>query len=153
MLKKILKEDVCAKCRICCSFVESDSWETPVFTSDNIVYDKNFKEYGKYHTLNFHFKDDKQILLCPKLDENTGCVLNDEDKPFDCKIWPLRIMKMNDKIVLALAKVCNELKIEKKEKIIEILDEGLRNEILKRIEDEDMVKEYDSSYDIIEVLL
>lgn len=152
MLSKILNNKACAKCRICCSFVEADVWETPVFTSDNIFYDENFKEYGKYHTLNFKFKDNKEILLCPMLDEGSGCMLSSNDKPFDCKIWPLRIMRMNGQIVLAIANICKELSIDDKEKIVEVLDEGLRKEILHRIEDEDIVKEYDSSYDIIEVL-
>jgi hypothetical protein len=31
MLKKILNPKSCEKCQICCSFVETDAWETPVF--------------------------------------------------------------------------------------------------------------------------
>ncbi len=30
MLSKILKSESCAKCRVCCGFVEEDKWEIPL---------------------------------------------------------------------------------------------------------------------------
>ena len=34
MLKKILKGESCAACRLCCVFDRYDVWETPVFTAE-----------------------------------------------------------------------------------------------------------------------
>ncbi len=34
-----------------------------------------------------------------------GCILGD-DKPFDCRIWPLRVMALNETKVITLSPVC-----------------------------------------------
>lgn len=45
--------------------------------------------------LEHKYKTDNQEeeAACDYLDVHKGCILSDVDKPFDCKIWPLRIMK------------------------------------------------------------
>lgn len=149
MLKSILSPNTCAKCRICCSFVSADAWETPVFTSNSIDYNKKwFKRYGnKSHTLHFFFENDTEIKLCPYLDENSGCVLSEEDKPFDCKIWPIRVMRKDDKIIIALAKICKGIGVGDIEKVKNLLEESLYDKILKEIKiHPDIVKEYSDEY-------
>ena len=37
MLHNVLTHETCAKCRICCSFVKEDAWESPLFSK----YEKN----------------------------------------------------------------------------------------------------------------
>lgn len=151
MLKKILDKSTCAKCRICCSFIKADAWETPVFTKTDFDYSKKwFKKYGcNSHTLKLDFKDETEIKLCPYLDENTGCTLSEADKPFDCKIWPLRLMKKNDRLVIALAPICKGLGIKDIKKINTLLDSGLYEEIMKHAEEADIIKEYDEDYILI----
>ena len=43
---------------------------------------------------------------CPYLGKH-GCLLNNEEKPWDCKIWPLRVMRLPDgELVIALTPTC-----------------------------------------------
>ena len=48
--------------------------------------------------------DDEELFCCPALCE-TGCILGDS-KPFDCRIWPLRVMRFNEILVLTLSPFC-----------------------------------------------
>lgn len=151
MLKEILDKSTCSKCRICCSFVKDDAWETPVFTSEKIDYKKPwFKCIGENsHTLKFSFKDEKEIKLCPYLDENTGCILKEDEKPVDCKMWPLRVMKKDGDLYLTLAPFCKGITVEHIPKIKNMLDNGLREKIRENLVN-DMIKEYEKEYIIIE---
>jgi len=111
LLLPILTPDQCSGCKFCCSFAEFESWETPLFFSSEIKSlrqkfgDFPVKKVGSSYTLDFsdfyetHGK--KAYAPCPFLNSMTGCQLNDDEKPFDCKIWPLRIMRVQT------AKVCN----------------------------------------------
>lgn len=111
MLSKLLSKSECARCRICCSFDSSDLWETPV------VYDSLKKDissdYPELKFISYHdsylFRMDKEpeedLYYCSVLNHERGCVLGD-NKPFDCRIWPLRIMELDGKRVITLSPVC-----------------------------------------------
>ena len=36
MLHNVLTHETCAKCRICCSFVKEDAWESPLFSKEDM---------------------------------------------------------------------------------------------------------------------
>ena len=131
MLGEILKKEDCASCRFCCSFRRCSLWETPIFTEENIDAIKNnteldsdilniflseSKQYATYDLRNNYRTDDsEEETPCPYL-SNNGCILNAKEKPWDCKIWPLRVMKTDGgKLVIALTPTCpsvNKLDIE-----------------------------------------
>lgn len=135
MLKSVLTGEQCARCRICCSFVRADVWEAPEFTKDKL----NEKV----------FRDEKEILLCPALDSSKGCTLG-ENKPFDCKIWPLRPFVIDGKVKIGVAKVCPEFNEETDYKLKELLEGGLYDIIVEMIEkDSTLVKNYTEDYRII----
>ena len=144
MLGSILNKSTCAECRICCSFVESDAWETPIFTNNDFDYNEEwFNMYGeRSHTLSFSFKHDREIKLCPYLHEKTGCSLKDKDKPFDCKKWPLRLMRKEGEIVIALSPICKGLGVKDIPKIKELLNNGLRESIMTHAGESDLIKDY-----------
>lgn len=115
MLSKILSREECSKCRICCQFDDSDLWETPVIYND--IADSILKINPKQEFLETDINDHNKIRVlklnkenelypCTMLDKDKGCMLSSEDKPFDCKIWPLRVMKKDDSIVITLSPVC-----------------------------------------------
>lgn len=114
MLSKILSREECSKCKICCEFDDDDIWETPVIYNDsiksvlNINPSQDFIETDcngkKLRVLKLKKEDD--IYPCTMLDRSKGCMLGSENKPFDCKIWPLRVMKKDEKTVIALSPVC-----------------------------------------------
>lgn len=135
MLKSVLTGEQCAKCRICCGFVRGDVWEAPEFTRDKL----NEKS----------FKDEEEILLCPELDVNKGCKLG-EDKPFDCKIWPLRPFIIDGKLQIGVANMCPAFNEETDYKLKELLKSGLYDIIVEMIEkDSTLVKNHTEDYRII----
>lgn len=111
MLSKLLSKEECAKCRICCSFDSTDLWETPVVSAklrDRILDDypeMRFVEKGESYLFRMDKEPDEDLYYCSVLDRKKGCVLGDE-KPFDCRIWPFRVMEFNGQWVITLSPVC-----------------------------------------------
>lgn len=135
MLKSVLKGEQCASCKICCSFVRNDVWEAPEFTKDRL--NENA------------FKDEDEILFCPALDRSKGCTLG-EDKPFDCKIWPLRPFMIDGKLKIGVANICPAFKPETDYRLKELLENGLYDTIVEMIgKDDTLVKGCTEGYRII----
>lgn len=129
MLSKILSKEECAKCRICCCFDSSDIWEAPVITkskADEILsgYNSEQKFINKddYYILDMAKEADEDLYYCSMLDKNSGCVMKD-NKPFDCRIWPLRIMDLNGIEVITLSPVCPVVKTKSIEELSDFVQE------------------------------
>lgn len=137
MLSKVLKKSTCAECKFCCSFRKSSLWEAPLFLPEKA-------EQLATGTLSFRklecggaecgqmiledkYKTDSsdEEAACEFLDPRRGCVLSDEDKPFDCKIWPLRIMRKEDKLVIALTPTCPAINKVGEQTMRELVEDGL----------------------------
>ena len=109
MLKEILSGKDCASCRVCCVFDRSDCWEVPLVEEELAAYirenypDVKLKRVGDCSIFDSEF-DEKGLTTCPMLTE-TGCRLGDR-KPFDCRIWPFRVMRKGDMLLLTLSPVC-----------------------------------------------
>lgn len=98
-----------------------------------------------------NFPDD-EIFYCPALDKNTGCILGDE-KPFDCKIWPYRVMNFKGSKVITVCPVCGEIFSRPLRELVDFLECGLAVKIDEYSnEHPDIVKDYDFSYPILKVL-
>ncbi|MCR4790179.1 MAG: hypothetical protein K5839_03775 [Treponemataceae bacterium] len=106
MLSKILSKEDCANCRFCCSFRRQSLWESP------------FKLSASYQT-----QDENEEIPCDYLDKKSGCTLTDENKPFDCKIWPFRVMKDDDEIFITMATTCPALQKKSEKEIKDFLEE------------------------------
>ena len=80
---------------------------------------------------------------CPFLDTSNGCLLPPELKPFDCSIWPFRAVRVDDNnISVALTPTCPAINKVAREKIISLLDSGLRKKILEYADSNpDIIKE------------
>lgn len=110
MLKEILSPESCKKCRICCVFDRDDIWEIPVFSDEQHkrITEKSpsfaFVPCGNNSWVYDMKFDADGLAACPALSEN-GCTLG-ENKPFDCKIWPFRVMEHEGEILLTLAPLC-----------------------------------------------
>jgi len=123
MLSPLYGRSTCTSCRFCCSFKRSSLWETPIFTIENIeaikakhpeylncleTYEKDGTAYAQY-SLSGQFTTDHptEEVPCPFLDTSQGCILSDEEKPWDCKIWPLRVIKpKSSEPYIALTPTC-----------------------------------------------
>ena len=81
--------------------------------ADEIVKSYNpsqkFVEKDNFSILHMDKEPDKDLYYCSMLDHTKGCKM-EENKPFDCKIWPFRIMALNNTQVITLSPVCPVVK-------------------------------------------
>lgn len=146
MLGKVLSKASCAKCGFCCSFRRKSLWELPKVPAGfaekypkDINGEKILYSFGKYKGVRYAVTelggkyttdDPEEEVRCPFLDPELGCMLPDEDKPFDCKIWPLRYMKMPDgALKVCLTPTCPEINNIPTEKMKELVSDGLGDKI------------------------
>ena len=149
MLSTVLSKKTCAECRFCCSFRRKSLWETPLLSEDFMnthtvsvkgdpvayrKYSDNGLIYGQTNLTDLYKTDDtEEEVACPFLDPDKGCSLSDDEKPFDCKIWPLRYMRMPDGVCkICLTPTCpaiNRLDIDVIKKLVQSsLGERIREE-------------------------
>jgi len=161
MLSSILTKKQCSECKFCCSFRRKSAWETPLFPKPTI--DRLEKKYDAFPIRQvknsftydlqpgYRTQNPEEEQPCPFLDASDGCTLDENDKPFDCKIWPLRIMKKENELVIALTPTCpavNTLPLEQVKKLV--TQEGTGETIYREAERfPDIVKEYREGYPIL----
>ncbi|MBQ3915495.1 MAG: hypothetical protein II690_02785 [Ruminococcus sp.] len=154
MLKKILSPESCAQCRLCCIFDRYDVWETPVFNEfqrDLILAERPDTEFvpkdGGFILRVTHFDED-QLFRCPALTE-TGCMLGD-NKPFDCRIWPYRIMDIGGRRAITMASICQEMYSRPLSQLVGFLKEGLADQIFAYADQHpEIVKHYYEGYPVL----
>lgn len=156
MLKEILDPESCAKCRICCVFDSSDIWEMPVFTSETAEKMRstnpeiNFVPYGNGFVIDPGELGESELFNCPALTEN-GCMLGDE-KPFDCRIWPFRIMNVGGIRAITIASLCSELYSRPLSQLVDFLNKGLAENIFRYADEHpEIVKPYDDGYPVLKL--
>ena len=154
MLKKILDSKSCAECRLCCKFDRYDAWETPVFKAEICERIRSAKPETEFVTKDggFIFKvkelDEDELFSCPALTE-TGCMLGD-DKPFDCRIWPYRIMEVGGRRAITIASICDELYNRPLSQLAGFLKEGLADAIFSYADAHpEIVKPYYEGYPVL----
>ena len=108
-------------------------------------------EYGQMKLLHkYCTQDSEEEAACDYLDEHKGCILSQEDKPFDCKIWPLRIMRKGDRLVIALTPTCPSIGREPSEELKELVNNGLGEVIYNYAKENPfIIKEYKEGFPII----
>ena len=126
MLTSIFTPADCATCKLCCNFHRSSAWETPSL-DEELVYllqeecvplEKR-PDGSTSFFLNFCTENEDEVANCPMLDTSTGCTLPREVRPFECRIWPLRLMKKYSTLVIGVYKNCPALKDETLDKLVE----------------------------------
>lgn len=116
MLRRILSEADCAECRLCCGFYESEIWEVP------LIDDELAEKYPEYDFKAVNY-DENGLHKCPALGES-GCKLG-SDKPFDCRLWPFRAMKLGEHLVIAISPLCKKLNAKPLAELSEFADAEL----------------------------
>jgi len=112
MLNELLSKNECSKCKVCCLFDSYDLWETPVISDEladkilqEISPEQKFMKKDSHLLFKMEREPDEDLYYCPMLDKGKGCKLGDA-KPFDCRIWPLRVMSFNDARVITISPIC-----------------------------------------------
>lgn len=136
MLRKILSPDTCAACRLCCGFDCTDTWEFPVLPPETV---RAMQEMGVSPKLTPAGTEQifaapslqgEELFLCPMLSD-TGCTMG-EQKPFDCKIWPFRMMRdLSGRVRIAAAAYCPGMERYTDAQLVAFLkEEGLGEQLL-----------------------
>lgn len=155
MLGKILDKSSCAKCRVCCGFVEDDKWEIPlIFTEFRDAVEKKIGvkliPRGSEFVFDMKFNGD-MLVYCPAASES-GCTLG-ELKPFDCMIWPFRVNRLGERRVITVSPVCKAVSDLPLSKIMEFINaDGFAERLFEESRKHpDMVKPYIDGYPIVTV--
>lgn len=163
MLSKVLSKSICAECKFCCSFRRGSLWETPLFSEETVQKLEsdgycfvNCKEgeirYGRMELEGgYCTADPEEEVPCSFLDAKQGCILTNEDKPFDCKIWPLRIMRKQDgALVIALTPTCPEIGSQPSKAMEDLVKDGLGEVIYAyAAEHPYIIKEYREGFPVL----
>ena len=153
MLKSLLSPEDCAKCRYCCSFIKPTSREMPLIDADLLegsglleklqkdnpeakfekiikVVDNVSHGFYKINIDNLYITNDpKEEVLCV-FNKGKGCILG-ENKPFKCKVWPLVVMRTNNKLVIALRTDCKIIASKPFREIQSLVENGLGEKMLE----------------------
>ncbi len=114
-MQQIITHDQCKRCQECCRFRENRQYFAPVFTPDEVeaartaapTVNATFKPVdGDLFQIQLQpalYPDENYQYVCPFLDEAGYACTIYEVRPFDCRIWPLIILKIREtgKIMLA----------------------------------------------------
>jgi Fe-S-cluster containining protein len=163
MLTPILAKSTCATCKFCCSFRRQSLWETPIFAAADLPKLRALYPSAKFRPAGasgtsftfdisdaYHTQDPEEEALCPFLDPNRGCALPPELKPFDCKIWPLRAVRLSDhtgsnphsQLKVALTPTCPAINKVPLEQVKQLAASGLGQQIIDYAEkNPDIIKE------------
>jgi hypothetical protein len=155
MLSGLLEKQQCAECRFCCVFDKEDFWEMPTLSKATAERILEVKPETKLEESQGEYVFSKSNLTaetypCPALTD-TGCSLSNELKPFECSIWPFRVMLVDGELALTVCKDCNGL-----EGIPEIIVDIFGNANVRPLafkyakEHPQIVKPYHTNYRIIE---
>ena len=92
-------------------------------------------------------QDTDEEALCPFLKNGSGCILPPELKPFDCSIWPFRIIRKKDNTLwLALTPTCREINLIPLEEIKAFAREDLLNPVKNYVKNHPEIIKEDSSF-------
>lgn len=159
MLKGLLDQKTCAACKICCGFDNTDLWEMPVMTEkaaeilSALKPDTSFIKCGKGYVTDAGALADNELFYCPALDHEKGCMLGD-NKPFDCLIWPFRVMETGDKCfrMITVSPVCPEIYNRPLVQLSEFISEKLENTVFEYAENNpEIIKTYKEGYPILAI--
>ncbi|MDR0991671.1 MAG: hypothetical protein LBL87_02080 [Ruminococcus sp.] len=151
----LLTADDCAKCKLCCWFSNYEIWETPAI--DDTLRDEIKKQYPETGFISkdgyslfvlVPKKDKPEYFDCPMLTD-CGCKLGDQ-KPFECAVWPFRIMNMDGRYIISVSALCKPMMKNSLEAMLRTLEGGLE-ERMKNFtrENPSMIKNYSDGYPII----
>ena len=105
MLTHLLRAQDCAACRLCCHFQRSSAWETPAIEPELVALYRELNpppplmervDGSITFALRFPPDDASAEAPCPMLDASSGCTLPREQRPFECRLWPLRLMRVRE---------------------------------------------------------
>ena len=142
MLSRFLKKSDCKACQFCCSYRRKSLWETPPFDREQMERLKEkypfavFKSLGEnVYTIDLdnEYKTDDPEEEARCWFNREGCILEPEEKPFVCAVWPLRVMEKGNERVIALATGCPVFSKVDEEELRRFTQEELKEYIAEHV--------------------
>jgi Fe-S-cluster containining protein len=163
MMRQLIPEEACLKCRGCCRFSDTESiWSPNLLDDDTQALLKN-------GIPPFFILDNKKIRLTHYLPENNFiCSLFDAGsnkckayafRPFECRLYPFLINRSNGKVFLAADLKCPSLKGKEKSEALQFHAQYLADflsqpDILKILRrNAHIIQEYEGVLDLVELKL
>lgn len=158
MLEEILSARDCARCEFCCSFRRQSLNLTPYFAPETLEEIQRLYPEAKFKSLpgravtidlddKYSTDDENEEALCPF--NRKGCILPEHLKPFDCKLWPFRLMNKGGSLVLALVPSCPWIKKDDMSKLKEVALSVAHEAIKYSKTHPEIIIEYRDDYQII----
>lgn len=158
MLKDVLSSEDCAKCRFCCSFRRQSLGLTPCFAKETVEEIRSLYPDARFKTRpdgavtididdRYRTDDSEDEALCPF--NQKGCVLPDRLKPFDCKLWPFRLMKCADGLALALVPTCPWIKKDDADRLNATASTVAKEAVAYTKAHPEIVIEYRPDYEVV----
>lgn len=152
MLENILCSKDCAACQICCKFEPDELIDAPTFSKeemlkaiakkDGIVFIKRGNVYQ------IVLEPWRKKYICPLL-THVGCMLNNE-RPFDCKLWPFYVMKKDEKYVVTITEDCPIVRKKSRETINSCIDNAFLDQCRRIISKyPEMITDYNRNMKIL----
>ena len=91
---------------------------------------RNKKIYTVKLSDKYKTDDSEEEVSCPFLDSTKGCILPRDLKPFDCSIWPLRVVRSDDNIKVVLTPTCSAINKIELSDVKKFVKEELEEKIL-----------------------
>lgn len=157
MLTGIFSPTLCSECKLCCNFHRNTAWETPSLQDEQIFLMHEMciplqKRSDGTTSFYLHFTSDSldEVVNCPLLDTCTGCIIPREQRPFECRIWPLRIMKKGRTKIIGIYENCPALTGDNFEKLKNFALTELLPQILSfASRHPEIMRNFNSAYKII----
>ena len=158
MLEEVLTPEDCKKCGFCCSFRRQSLNLTPLFAKETLEEIGRLYPEARFRTLpagsvtidisdRYDTDEREEEALCPF--NQTGCILPDDLKPFDCKLWPFRLMKGEEGLLLALVPTCPYIKKDEMSKLKKAAEEAAEKAMEYAKDHPEIVIEYRDDYEVI----
>ena len=158
MLKEVLSREDCAKCGFCCSFRRQSLGLTPCFAKETVEEISRLYPEARFRTLpngavtvdlsdKYRTDDSEEEALCPF--NQKGCILPAHLKPFDCELWPFRLMRGGECLLLALVPTCPYIKKDDMSKLREAALSAAEAAVKYAETHPEIVIEYREDYEVI----
>lgn len=161
MLSSLISKNDCKNCRFCCVFKRTSLWEVPSFPGETlkrvskethnseVIMNKGEKcSYGHFDLSKcYTSNDENEEVACPCLDEQTGCTLSEDFKPFECQLWPFRVMNKDGKNIIAVSIHCPAIMKWECEWLRSFADSNLKAPVKEFIaQNPNIIKDFQKGY-------
>ena len=164
MLTDILSPEDCAACRLCCHFHRESAWETPAIEAALVDAYRRLEpapplrrrpDGSASFELNFEGRAADESAPCPMLDCRSGCRLPREERPMECRLWPLRLMRRHgtdgrEQVLLGCYRDCPGVQRCGMETLRRFAEEKLKALLLEHARRlPQTIRPYDEHYEIL----